>query len=335
MLELDGDDGGGQLVRSACSLSALTGTPFRMENVRGDRPNPGLRPQHLTAVETVAELCGADLAGVEQGSETFTFEPGALEPAHVSASVGTAGSVTLVLDAVLPLAFAADEPFAVTVGGGTDVKWSPPIEYLRRVKLPLLRRHGLQAAIDVDRRGFYPAGGGEATLWLAPSERSPIELDGPHTIDRLRIDSTATDDLADSEVADRQARAAVGRLDALDAPVVERTISYVDADSTGSSIVVRADCGQSIAGFSALGERGTPAEAVGENAADAAVELSAVGAGVDERLADQLIVPLALSGGRVRIPAVTDHVRTNCELVGAFEHPVAIRSEDEPVLVGK
>lgn len=361
VLELDGADGGGQLVRTALSLAAVTGEPFRMENVRGGRSEPGLRPQHLAAVSAVATACDATVEGDEQGSETLVVEPGDLAGGTVAVDVGTAGSLTLVFDALLPLATALDEPLAVAATGGTDVKWSPPTDYYRRVKLPLLRERGFAAAVDLDRRGFYPAGGGAATLHLYPSSPPPLSLPDRGGPTGWRVHSVASADLADASVAERQVEGATERLvgDGEEAdrpsdpdsssdhgspsdsdspsddgpPVVERSATYAETDSTGTAVVVRADCGATAAGFDALGEPGRPAEDVGRAAADAALAFAAGGAAVDRHMADQVVVLLALCGGRVRIPAVTDHVETNRELVGAFGFDVRVEETDDgPVL---
>ncbi|MFC6730183.1 RNA 3'-terminal phosphate cyclase, partial [Natronoarchaeum mannanilyticum] len=204
MIELDGAEGGGQIVRSALSLSALAGEPFRIENVRGARDDPGLKHQHHAAVELVAEVCDADVEGAELDAETLTFDPGQPSGGQYEVDVGTAGSVTLVFDAVLPLAVTIDEPLAVTISGGTDVEWSPPIDYYRRVKLPVLRRHAVDAAVDVERRGFYPAGGGVATLTVDPSDPAPIDLTDRGERHGVRLYSVASEELTDADVAERQ-----------------------------------------------------------------------------------------------------------------------------------
>ncbi|AGB15138.1 RNA 3'-terminal phosphate cyclase [Halovivax ruber XH-70] len=359
MRELDGSDAGGQFLRSALSLAAIRGDPVRIENVRGDRSTPGLRPQHLAVVETLADICDADIAGADGsspdvGSETVTFEPGlgAVERSGSSRSsddstereasttteaaipggaydvdLGTAGSLTLLFDAVLPLATRLEAPLTLTATGGTDVKWSPTLDYYRRVKLPLLRRFGLQAALSVDRRGFYPAGGGDVTLYLAPSSLDPIRLDERGTLHGVRLYSTESASLADQNVAERQLRAAMERLEGVvvnseqdDDLVTERVVTTARSDSPGSAIVCRLDFETGIAGTDVLGERGKPAERVGEEAATAAVRLVAGTAPVDRHLADQLLVPLALAGGRVRVPAVTDHVEASLSLLDAFGH---------------
>src|SRR5207244_7716022 len=151
-------EGGGQLVRMAVALSALTATPVRVVRIRAGRPVPGLASQHVTALQAVAELCSGELKGVDVGSSTIEFRPGTIAAGRYAFDVGTAGSVTLVLQAVLPVACAASGAVRLHLVGGTDVRWSPPIDYFARVFLPLLRRLGGHIDIEVQRRGYYPRG---------------------------------------------------------------------------------------------------------------------------------------------------------------------------------
>ena len=376
LLELDGAAGGGQLLRTALALSMVADRPFRMTNIRGDRPTPGLKSQHLTAVEAAAEVCDAEVEGAARGAEKLTFRPGSptggeresaeresrrttFDGGRVEADIGTAGSITLLFDTLLPVAVGLDRPLAVAATGGTDVKWSPSMAHYRRVKLPLLREAGLLATVECDRSGFFPAGGGEATLWLAPASRSDLtelDLTAPGDLDGVRIHSKESADLADRDVAARQAASARERLrageddtvsDERSVPdeisVTEETRSSVGTSSPGSALAVVLDYEKTTVGFDALGEKGKPAEAVGREAAERAVEFrrrieeydsTAVAPAVDAHTADQLVVVLALAGGRVAIPEVTAHVRTCVDLVGEFGFEVAIEEDGDgpPVL---
>ncbi|WP_436929610.1 RNA 3'-terminal phosphate cyclase [Halosimplex halobium] len=344
MLEVDGSDGGGQLVRSALTLSMLDGVAVEIDDVRGDRSEPGLKAQHLAAVETAAAVADAEVEGAELGSETVTFEPGPVSGGRYEADIGTAGSVTLLFDTLLPLATAIDEPLSVTATGGTDVTWSPPMAYYRAVKLPLLRQFGLAAAVELDRTGFYPAGGGRATLHLWPSELSPLDLDSPLEPTAARVYSKAAADLADAEVADRQADAATDALADLGVEPVEHRTASVASDSPGSVLVVRLDGApvadgtegrrRPLAGFDAYGAPDKRSEAVAAEVTDQVRRFRGRGAAVDPHMADQLLVFLALAGGRVAVPGVSDHVATSRELLAAFDRRVAVhRSGPAPVLV--
>ncbi|MFD1599197.1 RNA 3'-terminal phosphate cyclase [Halobellus rarus] len=356
MLDLDGTDGGGQLVRTALTLSALDGRPFRMANVRGDRPNPGLKRQHLACVDLLAGLVDAEVSGAEVGSETLEFRPGdgfgdtrrdalddtSPDPTDLEIDVGTAGSVTLVADTVLPLAARLDAPVDARLVGGTDVKWSPPADYLRHVKLPLLEACGLDATVDVGRRGFYPAGGGELSVSVRPSTLSPVEFaQGSAEAPRDTVYAVASESLEDADVADRIAETAV---DELRDRGIDRdasaTATYVESESPGAVVTIVAEPAavggtertrsrdeprpRPRAGFAAYGERGVPSEDVAADAVDALERWHGGDAPVDAHLGDQLVVWLALAGGGVRIPRVTDHVRTNVALVRAFGYEVSI-----------
>jgi len=329
MLTVDGAEGGGQLLRTALSLSTVTDTPFRIEDIRGARPNPGLKPQHLTAVQVVAELCDAEVDGAELGADSLTFRPGDARRTSLRADIGTAGSVTLLFDTVLPIAVAGDEPIRLTATGGTDVKWSPTVEYHRSVKLPLLATWGVDASIDLERTGFYPAGGGKATLHVAPSSLSRIDLDRRGALDRVEIYSKAAEALADRDVADRQAARAEEELDAAGVPATVERVEYVEADSMGSSLLLRGVYERSVVGADALGERGRTSEAVAEDAVGQFTAFHATDAAVDQFMADQLLVVLALAGGRVRVPTLTDHVRTNLALLEQFGSDVDVDQQGD------
>lgn len=330
---LDGSAGGGQLVRTALTMSAVTGESFRMRHVRRARANPGLQAQHCAAVEAVAAACNAETSGVDVGSEEFTFEPGEdveddeenVFGGSVSVEVGTAGSVPLVFGALLPVAVALDEPFTARLEGGTDAKWAPPFDYFRHVKLPLLEEHGLDADVDLDRRGFYPRGGGKATLTVRPSTLDGVDITERGERESLTTYSVAEQGLAEDDVAERQTEAAP--------EAAEEVVEYVEADCEGSAFVLAAEYEHSRAGFAELGERGVEPEAVGESAVNDFEAFEATDAAVDEQLADQLVPFLALSGGEVRVPRVTSHVETCVELLREFDYEVAIEEDGETVLL--
>lgn len=320
MLEIDGDEGGGQVLRSSLALAAITETPVRVTNIRGNRPEPGLKPQHLAVVEALEEITAATVTGATTGAEEITFEPGAPSGGRVTAEIGTAGSLSLLFDAVAPLAVTLDEPLSVTATGGTEVKWSPPLATHQRVKLPLCRQFGLQAALERHRTGFYPAGGGRATLHLAPSSLSTLSLAARGPFLGARIYSYESTDLADSEVARRQAATARDRLEDRDLAVFATQTVSAETRSTGSALVIELQYENSRVGFDALGEPGLPAEEVAASAVEEALDFhdSSPPSAVDRHLADQLLVFLALAGGEIRIPELTDHVTSSLSLLDRF-----------------
>ena len=332
MEQVDGGEGGGQVLHLAVSLSALARRAVRIENVRGGREQPGLRPQHVAAVETVAALTEAETEGVSVGSETVVFEPGTRIGGDHTIDVGTAGSVTLLFDAVLPLALAANEPIRVTAGGGTDVKWSPTIDYLRSIKLPVLQAVGLAVTVEDVKRGFYPEGCGQATLKITPSSIEPLHFPRRGELDAVEVRSVATEDLADADVAARQVAGVRSALDeAVDVPIVAETES-VSAVSTGTTVLIAARYEHVDAGFTALGEPGRPAEAVGGAAAERFLEFHGREGAVDPHLADQLLPFLAAAGGEYTTPASTEHLRSAIPILEQFGEPVEMQ-EAAPVSI--
>lgn len=333
MIEIDSSDGGGQVVRSALALSVLEAEPVRIEGVRGNREDPGLKHQHLAAVEAMRDAANLDVEGAELDSETLTVEPGRPRGGGIEVDVGTAGSVTLVADALVPIATQLSEPLSVTIRGGTDVLWSPPVDAHRLGKLPLLRRHGWAVVLDCTRRGFYPAGGGAVQFQLAPCDPAPLALGERGSVERIAIRSVATPDLADADVAERQADAAAEAVRDAGYEVDRTVVETAAADSTGSAVVLRAACDPGVVCGDALGEQGRPAEDVGETAARALLEaLDAPGA-VDPLLADQLLVPLAVAGGDLLLPSETDHVRSSLALLEAFDLGVSVERTRDGILV--
>lgn len=326
MLDIDGGEGGGQLLRSGVGLAALTGRAVRISNVRGNRPEPGLKPQHLTAIETVAGICNAELTGATPGSETVTFDPGEPRGGHHEIDIGTAGSLTLLFDAVLPLAAGLEEPLTVTATGGTEVRWSPPLATYRRVVLPLVRRIGLHATVERHCTGFYPAGGGRATLHVAPSSPTPCSLTDRGSLVGAHVVSRASRDLTDRNVARRQASTARSRLQKAGIELTEEVTATAATASTGSALTVALEYERTRAGFDALGEPGTPAEVVAGEAVERALTFHGDDrvAAVDSHTAEQLLVVLALAGGEIRLPAVTAHVRSSRDLLDAFDFDITL-----------
>ncbi|MEF8813983.1 MAG: RNA 3'-terminal phosphate cyclase [Halovenus sp.] len=333
MLTIDGSEGGGQLLRSTLALAALTGEPVRVDDIRGNRPEPGLKPQHLAAVETVSRLANATVEGASQGSESVIFAPGALEAHDLTVEIPTAGSLTLLFDAVLPLAAALDEPVTLTATGGTEVAWSPPLTAHQQVKLPLCRGFGLAAAIERHRTGFYPAGGGRARLSIGPSQLAPVALTDRGELESATVHSRASRDLADADVATRQASEARDLLAEHDIPVQEESVAIAETASTGSSVVIVFRYERTRAGFDALGETGTPAEDVAATATEAALEFHRGSAAVDRHIGDQLLILLALAGGELRVPELTDHVEASISLLERFGLPVRVDGSDETPVV--
>ncbi len=182
MIELDGSvgEGGGQILRSALTLSMITGIPFRMDNIRAKRKKPGLMRQHLTAVNASARICNALVEGADAGSQTLTFTPQAVEAGHFEFAIGTAGSCTLVAQTILPALMLANAPSRIVLKGGTHNPLAPSATFLQHAFLPLLKRMGVDVKLTIQRHGFFPAGGGELLFEVTPNkELTPINLLDP------------------------------------------------------------------------------------------------------------------------------------------------------------
>lgn len=318
LLRLDGGAGGGQLIRTALSLSVLLDRPFRMINVRGNRSNPGLRPQHRAVLTTMCDIADASVSIEENGGTTLEFRPNRITYDPIRIDIGTAGSIPLLFDAVLPLAMRLENRLEITAIGGTDVKWSPPIEFVRHVKLPLLRQFGLQASVDVERSGFYPKGGGIARLTIYPSTLEPIDIPSRGEIQKMEIFSKASIELTGQDVADRQAGHAEKQLHSADVPSISRSIDSVDSKSCGSAIVLAAKYDHSIAGFDALGSPGKSAERVAEEAVESWIQFHESEATVDRHLGDQLMIFSALVGGQYHVRERTEHLETHAGILAEF-----------------
>jgi RNA 3'-phosphate cyclase len=322
VLEIDGcyGEGGGQLLRTAVALAAVTGREIALRNIRAKRDKPGLAPQHLSAVRAVATLCDARVEGLELRSQTLRFAPGALLGGEHRVDIGTAGCVSLVLQALLPAMAASGRSCAVTVTGGTDVRQAPSIDYLAHVLLPLLERMGVDARLEVIRRGYYPRGGGEVRLQLGPSRLRPIALEEPGGL--LAIEGHAHVANLPEHIATRMRDAALERLAAVPGPAARIDVEVLgpaEAVGRGGAILVWARTEHTLLGAGRVAELGVRAETLGAAVAEELTCDLAAAATVDLHAADQLLVYLALArGGSYLARSVTTHAHTAMWLIEQF-----------------
>ncbi len=353
MIRIDGGylEAGGQVLRTALALSSLTLQPFEITSIRKGRHNPGLQPQHLACVKALEEFCNASSEGAAIGSTTVKFFPGKPQPRTLSVDIGTAGSVTLLLQAILLPALFSPGKVRLKLTGGTDVSRSQPADYFRSVFLPQLARFG-SCSFSLLQRGYFPKGNGKVELEIRPLfsiadydtfadfhkslQQQNIGINMVEKGKLLKISgvSHASADLKAAEVAERQAHSAkISVSQQLQKQNISCPVSiqseYSNSLSTGSGISLFAhfaatgkdEPGQIhpiILGSDSLGEMGKRAEVVGqEAAAELAKEISS-GACVDHYLADQLIPFMAIAGGKIQTSEITNHCLTNIFVVEQF-----------------
>jgi RNA 3'-terminal phosphate cyclase (ATP) len=318
-------EGGGQVLRTALGLSLVSGRPFRIDRIRARRARPGLLRQHLTAVQAAARVGQAAVAGAEIGSASLTFEPGEIRGGEYHFAVGTAGSATLVLQAILPALLAAPTASTVTLEGGTHNPAAPPFPFLDETLLPLLRRAGARIEARLERAGFHPAGGGRFVVSVEPGRLAPLSLHGrgPVELSARALVSGLPAHIATRELGVVRQRLALDR-----AACMAEQARGAPGPGNVLLIAVRSDeVTEIVTGF---GEKGVTAEAVATRACEEVEAYLAAGVPVGRHLADQLLVPMALAGGgSFRTLAPTAHTTTNAAVIARFL-PVDIRLTPEP-----
>lgn len=324
MIEIDGSygEGGGQILRTALSLSSLLGKPFRIYNIRKGREKPGLMPQHLVSVRAAQRLSGAEVSGDAKGSAELSFLPRRVEEGEFEFDIGTAGSTSLVLQTLLPALLFCSGKSRVTLLGGTHVPFSPSFHYLAEVFAPFIRRLGLEVRLDIDAYGFYPRGGGRIRAEIWPSRGTmPLRLTGREKL--LRLDGVSAVGNLPVSIAERQREALreviLPKVHKLESPV---RIVILDAPTPGQGtfVFLRAEAANTIAGFTSLGARGKRAEAVGEEAGREFLTYYRTEAALDPHLADQAVLYLALCEERsvFTTSSISRHLLTNLWVLGLF-----------------
>lgn len=321
MITIDGSmgEGGGQVLRTSLALSLVTGQPFRIENIRAGREKPGLLRQHLTGVHAAAQVGNAAIRGDELGSRELTFEPRAIRPGQYEFAVGTAGSATLVFQTILPALMVADGPSELTLKGGTHNPGAPPFDFLKKTFLPLLGHMGPKVSCKLMRPGFYPAGGGEFRVSIEPAAKlEPLQLTDGRMVDcRVRVIISKLGD----NIAQRELKVIARKLD-----LWPKSLSLDRMDNSagpGNVVMIEVKSPNVTEVITTFGEVGVRAELIANQAFRDARHYLAAGVPVGEHLADQLLVPLAMSavaGGhsRFRTLAPTQHTTTNIDVIQKF-----------------
>ena len=334
MIEVDGafGSGGGQILRSAISLSAVTKKPCRIFNIRKNRPKPGLAHQHLLGVQALSQLCNGRLEGDEISSEEIKFYPGEAYRERVSVDIPTAGSITLVLQTlILPALFA---PFPVEIkfnGGATDTFFSPTIDYFRYVFLKILEKTEAKVEVNILRRGYYPEGGAKVEVKIYPVKFTPyrnevsgaglktLNLTEKGELKKFLVISGASEYLRTKKVAERQLAGAREILGKLKLPIEER-VEYYQTDCPGSQICLIVEFENTVIGTDNLGKLGKRAEDVGREAALELLKEEKSGACLDRHLSDQVLPYLAMakSKNQVTVSELTPHSKTNIWVIEKF-----------------
>ncbi len=315
MIKIDGSygEGGGQILRTAIALSCVTQESVEIFNIRANRPKPGLAMQHLKGIEAAKLITNADVEGLKLGSKRVVFKPRSLKGGNFKIDIGTAGSITLILQTILLPSLYAENPSRFEIRGGTDVKWSPSIDYFRFVTLRALKNLGAKVEIDVVARGYYPEGGGKVIVNVDPSNLIGKNFEAL----KCNVRGISHCQNLPRHVAERQRNSAIEVIS--DAEIEVEVRSGI---STGSGITLW--CGYK--GSVALGERGKRAELVGRECAEGLLrELESEGT-FDKHLADQIMPFSAVAKGKTTYTTteVTKHQISNAYVINKFLENVKI-----------
>jgi RNA 3'-terminal phosphate cyclase (ATP) len=318
LIELDGalGEGGGQVLRTSLTLSIITGQPFRIVNIRANRAKPGLMRQHLVAVQAAATVSDAVVTGAEVGSQTLAFEPRGLHGGDYDFAIGTAGSCTLVLQTLILALLHAERPSTIRISGGTHNPLAPPAHFLQRAYCPLLARMGARASVELERFGFYPAGGGVLSAAIEPRS-AWIPLDLP---ERGQLRASLAEAFVAGiprHVAERELETIAGTMSLAPSQLALRVLPR--EQGRGNAVLLTFEHEYVTEVFAGFGEKTVDAPAVAMQAVHEARQYLASQAAAGEHLADQLMLPLALAGaGRYTASTISQHALTNADVIARF-----------------
>ncbi|MEO0096260.1 MAG: RNA 3'-terminal phosphate cyclase [candidate division WOR-3 bacterium] len=321
MIEIDGSylEGGGQIIRTAIALSTLTKKSVKIYNIRKGREKPGLKPQHLEGIKVSAKICNAELTGAELNSTEISFIPGAIKGGFYEIDTKTAGAITLILQTLVPIGIFAPGILRLNIKGGTAVPFSPTILYFMDVFCFYLKKMGIDISVDIKRHGFYPQGGGEVSVIINPGILQAVDFVDPGEFKKVDVISISSRHLKEARVAERL----ISGFQSI-YPEANFKYKYVDTDSAGCFIHSVAIFESSIIGVDGLGEKGKPAERIGEETAKRLKEILKSTPAVDEYMVDQIIPYMALATyqtGRTtatKFSELTLHAQTNSWVVKKF-----------------
>ncbi|MFA5381627.1 MAG: RNA 3'-terminal phosphate cyclase [Candidatus Micrarchaeia archaeon] len=306
-IEIDGSlgEGGGQMLRTTLSLSAILGKPFKMSNIRIKRPKPGLKPQHLMCINAVKQICNANVQGAEIDSKEIIFEPNEIKSRDYEFLIETAGSVSLVIQTILPILIFAKEKSTIHLTGGTHVPFAPSVSYLNNVFLPAIRKMGVKAEIDLKKYGFYPKGGGEVYIKVFPTcDLKAVELLELND-EKPKVEIIICN--LPEHILERELK------------IIKKFFSDIEikkqgALSPGNIITIY----KSDFGVDSIAKLGVPAEKIAEKACEEFIKYQNYP--IDKHLTDQLLVYMALCKEKsvIQAPEITQHTKTNIEVIQKF-----------------
>ncbi|QDI88992.1 RNA 3'-phosphate cyclase [Candidatus Nitrosopumilus sp. SW] len=295
-------EGGGQIIRSAIILSCITKQPIHIENIRKNRKVPGLKPQHITAIKILKKISDSKVIGDEIGSTELKFIPGEIKNAKLFEDVGTAGSISLILQVLIPIVAISEKKLDLTIKGGTDVQWSPTIDYTQHVLKEVYSRMGIQFSLELKKRGYYPKGNGEINLEINPSKVKAISLSKRKT-NQVQIISTF------SKLSPEKIKSEIKKIEerlTKENFVVKTEIKEQEAIDSGASLLVYSVDENSIIGVDSLYNKKTQKFELdyGKFLEDRSV---------DENLADMIVVPASLAKGKTtfQVKEISKHLETN------------------------
>lgn len=317
MIEINGSygEGGGQILRNAIALSTVIKKPIKIKNIRANRPNPGIKAQHYVAIKSIQELSNAEIRGLEIGSSKLTFIPGDFKGGDYKFEIGTAGSITLVFQALILASIKSETKTKIRLTGGTDVKWSPTWDYFQHVFIPIIKKTGIKVNTQLIKRGYYPRGGGEAVITIDPvSEIKPLQLD--KEVEFSSVKGIVHIAELSNNISTRIKNAAIKTLIRNDLQPdikVEQNSSL----SPGTGITLWVESNDIILGSTVLGERGMPSEEIAKNASANLLSEINSNSTLDIHAFDQLLPYMAIAQGvsSCIVKQMSSHAQTNMWLI--------------------
>lgn len=303
-------EGGGQIVRTALTLSCITKKAIILENIRQNRKNPGLKPQHLTAIKILQKICNAYVEDAKIGSTSFKFIPGEIKDLSIREDIGTAGSISLILQVLIPICVICEKKLELFIRGGTDVLWSPTMDYSQYVLGEAYSRMGINFSIKIIKRGYYPKGGGEVKIEILPSKIRSISLTSRNT-KKLKLFCSFSKlplELIQEKTELIKSKLIEKKFD------VENIIRKEDAVDSGASLLIMSMDENSIMGVDGLFDTKTNEFSLDVN------KITENNLGVDENLADMLVLPSSLSNDLTifTVPKISKHLETNLYVTSKF-----------------